>query len=47
MDLAEYHRGYRERLGRWMLNPWDLEALWEWLSWGKNHPGPAVVWGGA
>jgi hypothetical protein len=45
---AEYLRGYQTRLGRWMLNPLDMEAFADWLRWLSQNPGPApVVWGGA
>jgi hypothetical protein len=32
MDLVAYHRGYRERLGRWLLNPFDLHVLGDWMD---------------
>lgn len=46
MTLEEYHRGYRERLGRVMLNPFDLNAFMDWLQWTARNPGPAVAWSG-
>jgi hypothetical protein len=46
MSLAEYHRGYRERLGRLLLNPFDINAFMEWLRWTALNPGPSVTWGG-
>jgi hypothetical protein len=44
MSLAEYQRGYRERLGRVMLNPFDLTAFTDWLRWTFQNPGQSVVW---
>jgi hypothetical protein len=47
MTLAEeYHEGYRSRLGRVMLNPFDLDAFMDWLRWTANNPGVAGSWSG-
>ncbi len=38
MKLADYHRGYRERLGRWLLNPFYIHALGDWMDYIFSTP---------